>query len=103
MWKRCDGQLSLAEISGVLALEPETVEQAVHELRESGLLVEGLDVERVFSRRDAAIRLGKVAGAASLVLFDADRTGFSGGIGLRGKPGHTDSAPMSGANQRNRS
>lgn len=68
VWKRCDGQTSRAEMSQDLALEPDTVDQTVHQLHDSGLLEDdGPEPERVYSRRDAAVGLAKAGGAAFLV------------------------------------
>lgn len=64
VWELCDESLSEAEIATELGLSRETVERAVDSLRECRLL----DLEPVpapgYSRRQAAIRLARIGGAA---------------------------------------
>jgi len=64
VWEHCDGERSTAEIARELALEPELVDQALGELSRCGLLDEGPVPVRDYSRREAAVRLAKVGGAA---------------------------------------
>jgi len=64
VWERCDGSLSPAEIAVALSLELTVVERAVDQLRACGLLDDGPAVEGGFSRREAAVKFGKVGGAA---------------------------------------
>lgn len=64
VWELCDGRLSEVEIATKLGLSRETVERAVDSLRECRLL----NLEPVpapgYSRRQAAIRLARIGGAA---------------------------------------
>jgi hypothetical protein len=63
VWDHCDGELSQPEIAAELQLPPETVERAVAELVQAGLLEEHPGPHG-FSRREAAIRLAQAGGAA---------------------------------------
>jgi DNA-binding MarR family transcriptional regulator len=63
VWDRCDGELSQSQIGAQLQLTPETVERAVAELVQAGLL-EGRSDLHGYSRREAAIRLAQAGGAA---------------------------------------
>jgi hypothetical protein len=64
VWEHCDGERSMEEIGRELALAPELVEQAVGELSRCGLLDEGPVPVQHYSRREAAVKLAKVGGAA---------------------------------------
>lgn len=63
VWDCCDGELSPEQIATRLELEPETVERAVAELVQAGLL-EARSAEHGYSRREATIRLAQAGGAA---------------------------------------
>jgi hypothetical protein len=62
VWRVCDGASSPGEIATALGLEPATVNRAIEELDECGLL-DSAPVAGV-TRREAAIRMAKVGGAA---------------------------------------
>lgn len=59
VWNVCDGRHSRKEIARRAGVEPATVERAIEEFRNAGLL----DEKRI-SRRDAAKRFATVGGAA---------------------------------------
>jgi hypothetical protein len=63
VWDCADGQRSAQAIAAELGLAPEMVEQAVAELVQAGLFEEP-PAEQGYSRRQAAIRLAQVGGAA---------------------------------------
>jgi hypothetical protein len=64
VWELCDGRLTQAEIADRLTCPSSTVERAVRALDECHLLDEPGDEVTGYSRRQAAIRLAKVGGAA---------------------------------------
>jgi hypothetical protein len=64
VWERCDGERSTEEIGRESRLAPELVERALDELSRCGLLDEGPFVVHDYSRREAAVRLAKIGGAA---------------------------------------
>ena len=64
VWEHCDGWLSQAEIAERLGLSPEMVAGAVDSLDECRLLDEGPVAAPGYSRRQAAIRLATIGGAA---------------------------------------
>jgi DNA-binding transcriptional ArsR family regulator len=64
VWERCDGCRSPAEIAQGLGMPPATVQQALDELQECGLLDDGSAPENSYSRRQAVTRIAKVGGAA---------------------------------------
>jgi hypothetical protein len=64
VWAQCDGKLSPAEIAAELRLEPTIVSRALDELNGAGLLDDEGLVSPGVSRREAAVRLAKVGGAA---------------------------------------
>jgi len=64
VWERCDGRLTEAEIADQLTLSLEVVERAVVALEERGLLDQGPAVAPGYSRRQAAVRLARIGGAA---------------------------------------
>jgi hypothetical protein len=64
VWELCDGDLTQAEIAYRLTVPLATVERAVHALDDCDLLDESAVEAPGYSRRQAAIRLAKVGGAA---------------------------------------
>jgi hypothetical protein len=64
VWERCDGELSPAAIAEELGLEPTVVARALDELDGAGLLDDEGLVSPGVSRREAAVRLARVGGAA---------------------------------------
>jgi len=61
VWERCDGQRTTAQLARELKLAPTIVEQALAELRESGLLEQPV-ADRV-SRRTVLRRTARASGA----------------------------------------
>lgn len=64
VWDCCDGSLSVDEIGRELGIQSELVAQALSELIRCRLLDEGPVLVRDYSRREAAVKLAKVGGAA---------------------------------------
>jgi hypothetical protein len=64
VWEHCDGRLTESEIALKLTLAPDVVQRAVAALEERGLLDEGSPTASGYSRRQAAIRLARIGGAA---------------------------------------
>jgi len=64
VWEHCDGRLTEAEIADRLTLSLEVVERAVAMLEDRGLLDEAPAVAPGYSRRQAAVRLARIGGAA---------------------------------------
>jgi hypothetical protein len=64
VFERCDGRLTEAEISDRLTLSLEVVQRAVAALEERSLLDEGPAAASGYSRRQAAVRLARIGGAA---------------------------------------
>lgn len=64
VWERCDGLASPAEIAQALGVPAATVDQALTELRDCGLLDEPPALPDAYSRRQAVARIAKVGGVA---------------------------------------
>lgn len=62
VWNSCDGQRSERQIAAQLQLKDETVERAIAELVQAGLLE--ASGQSGYSRREATIRLARAGGAA---------------------------------------
>ena len=62
VWDCCDGQRSQDQIAAQLRLAPATMDRAVAELVQAGLLEEH-SAEPGYSRRQAAIKLAQAGGA----------------------------------------
>ncbi len=74
VWDLCDGSLSQEQIARELSLPQETVRFAVDSLRERRLLHGAPVTAPGYSRREAAIRLAKIGGAAlaAPVVYSVD-------------------------------
>ena len=64
VWEYCDGRLTEAEIANQLTLSVEIVQRALAALEERGLLDDGSVAAPGYSRRQAAVRLARIGGAA---------------------------------------
>jgi hypothetical protein len=64
IWDRCDGRLTEDMIARQVELSVDVVGRAVAALEERGLLEKGPGVRPEYSRRQAAIRMARIAGAA---------------------------------------
>ena len=64
VWAHCDGRLTETEIADRLTVSVEVVERAVATLEERGLLDDGPVPASGYSRRQAAVRLARIGGAA---------------------------------------
>jgi len=86
VWERCDGCRSPAEIAQGLGMPPATVQQALDELQECGLLDDGSAPENSYSRRQAVTRIAKVGGAAVTAPLIYGATDASvGGVRVRSR------------------
>jgi hypothetical protein len=66
VWENCDGRLTEDEVAHKAGLSPEAVKRAIAELQERGLLDDGPVAPDGYVRRQAAIRLARIGGAALL-------------------------------------
>ncbi len=63
VWEQCEGRLTETEIAHQLTLSLEVVQRAIAALEERGLLEDGAAASG-YSRRQAAIRIARIGGAA---------------------------------------
>ena len=64
VWEHCDGRLTQTDIARRLTLSLDVVQRAIAALDERGLLDDGPVAAPGYSRRQAAIRLARIGGAA---------------------------------------
>lgn len=69
VWRSCDGSRSSAEIAEEVGLEQAVVDRALAELRAGDLLEEEITVRPGYSRREAAVRMARIGGAAFVAPF----------------------------------
>lgn len=67
VWRACDGDTSVEQLSESLELDPAVVVAALAELEECTLLDRGLPGPQEITRREATAKLAKVGAAAAIV------------------------------------